>query len=56
MSGSPMFTTLLTIGFVFIAVIVIVVCIRRSESLIFNSKQSPNQPDSKSEYDPPGFL
>lgn len=51
MSGSPMFTTLLTIGFVFIAVIVIVVCIRRSESLIFSSKQSPNQPDSKPEYD-----
>lgn len=42
MSGSLMFTTLLTICFVFIAVIVIVVCIRCSESLIFSSKQSPN--------------
>ena len=42
MSGSLMFTTLLTICFVFIAVIVIVVCILCSESLIFSSKQSPN--------------
>lgn len=42
MSGSLMFTTLLTICFVFIVVIVIVVCILCSESLIFSSKQSPN--------------
>lgn len=42
MSGSLMFTTLLTICFVFIAVVVIVVCILCSESLIFSSKQSPN--------------
>lgn len=55
MSGSLMFTTLLTICFVFIAVIVIVVCILCSESLIFSSKQSLNQPDSKPEYDPPEF-
>ena len=51
MSESLMFTTLLTICFVFIAVIVIVVCIRCFESRIFSSKQSLNQPDSKPEYD-----
>lgn len=56
MSGSLMFTTLLTICFVFIAVIVIVVCIRCFESRIFSSKQSLNQPDSKPEYDPLDYL
>lgn len=56
MSGSLMFTTLLTICFVFIVVIVIVVCILCSESLIFSSKQSLNQPDSKPEYDPLDYL
>ena len=51
-----MFTTLLTICFVFIVVIVIVVCIRCFESRIFSSKQSLNQPDSKPEYDHLDYL
>ena len=56
MSGSLMFTTLLTICFVFIAVVVIVVCILCSESFNFSSKQSLNQPDSKPEYDHLDYL
>lgn len=56
MSGSLMFTTLLTICFVFIVVIVIVVCIRCFESRIFSPRRHSNQPDSKPEYDLPDSL
>ena len=56
MSGSLMFTTLLTICFVFIVVIIIVVCIRCFESRIFSPRRPSNQSDSKPEYDLPDSL